>query len=109
MDMGFTKGTFTGTNAATQADIDGDGHVDLIIGNYFPDGARILDANANDVERMQDSMSRAYNGAGTRLFLWKGGSSGAEPTIQFEDTRWVLEGDDRGALREQVSHGWTLA
>src|SRR3954454_23425270 len=35
------------TNAATLADIDGDGHPDLIIGNFFPDGARILDARAN--------------------------------------------------------------
>ena len=29
------------TNAATLADIDGDGHTDLIIGNFFADGARI--------------------------------------------------------------------
>src|ERR1700749_4279900 len=35
------------TNAATQADLDGDGHTDLIVGNYFPDGARVLDANAS--------------------------------------------------------------
>ena len=32
------------SNSATQADLDGDGHVDLLIGNYFQDGARILDA-----------------------------------------------------------------
>src|SRR6185503_8248673 len=28
--------------AATQADFDGDGHIDLLVGNYFQDGARIL-------------------------------------------------------------------
>jgi hypothetical protein len=26
------------SNAATLADVDGDGHLDLIVGNYFPDG-----------------------------------------------------------------------
>src|SRR5689334_8990285 len=36
------------TNAATLADLDGDGHLDTIIGNYFQDGARILDAQATD-------------------------------------------------------------
>jgi hypothetical protein len=37
---------------ATQADLDGDGHVDLLIGNYFQDGARILDAKAGGTEVM---------------------------------------------------------
>ncbi|HYY55945.1 MAG TPA: VCBS repeat-containing protein, partial [Pyrinomonadaceae bacterium] len=50
------------TNAATLADLDGDGHLDLIIGNYFPDGARILDTHAGGREQMQHSMSRAFNG-----------------------------------------------
>lgn len=34
------------TSAATQADLDGDGHTDLIIGNYYRDGSHILDAEA---------------------------------------------------------------
>src|SRR5207237_10720415 len=62
------------TNAATLADLDGDGHVDLIIGHYFQDNARILDANAPGREQMQDSMSRAYNGGRHPLLLLKGGT-----------------------------------
>src|SRR6185436_13444993 len=34
------------SNCALQADLDGDGHVDLLIGAYFREGARILDPRA---------------------------------------------------------------
>src|SRR3979409_1480363 len=37
------------SNGAVQADLDGDGHVDLLIGNYFQDGGHILDADARGV------------------------------------------------------------
>ncbi|MDP7038726.1 MAG: VCBS repeat-containing protein, partial [Myxococcota bacterium] len=43
------------TMAATFADLDGDGHLDIVIGNYFQDNARILDAQATIVDEMQDS------------------------------------------------------
>src|SRR5439155_10915075 len=58
------------TNAATEADIDGDGHADLIIGNYFNDGAHILDEGGTGREEMQDSMSAALNGGHNRFLLW---------------------------------------
>jgi enediyne biosynthesis protein E4 len=89
------------TNAATQADVDGDGHVDLILGNYFPDGSRILDANADDAAQMQHSMSRAFNGGRNRFLLWKGAASGAVPTAKFEEVN--------PALADDLVCGWTLA
>jgi len=89
------------TNAATQADLDGDGHVDLIFGNYFPEGARILDAQATVPDEMQRSMSRAYNGGRNRLLRWIGAAAGARPTVRFEEAE--------GVLPERVARGWTLA
>jgi hypothetical protein len=70
------------TNAATLADIDGDGHADVVIGNFFPDGSRILDARSNIGDEMQDSMSRAQNGGHKHLLLWKPPASG---TPLFEE------------------------
>jgi len=89
------------TNAATLADLDGDGHEDLVAGNYFPDGARVLDASAPGDVTMQHSMSRAFNGGRNRLLLWTGGTSGADPAVAFREAP--------GVLSEQVAHGWTLA
>jgi len=87
------------TNAATLADIDGDGHTDLIIGNFFTDGARILDARATAGDQMQDSMSMAQNGGRKHLLLWKAPPSTS--TVQFEDAS--------SALDEQSAQGWALA
>lgn len=87
------------TNAATLADIDGDGHTDLIIGNFFADGARILDARSNIGDEVQDSMSLAQNGGGKHLFLWKAPGSGS--TVRFEEVT--------GALDAKTTQGWSLA
>lgn len=89
------------TNTAALTDLDGDGHLDLVIANYFPDGSRILDANATAGEYMQKSMSRALNGGRKHLLLWAGATSGAEPSVRFTEAQNVLSDD--------VNHGWTLA
>jgi hypothetical protein len=56
------------TNAATFSDLDGDGHNDLIIGNYFPDNSEILNVKATNIAPMQASMTRAYNGGTNHIF-----------------------------------------
>ena len=89
------------TNALTTADIDGDGHVDLIVANYFPDGATLLDPSSTSPFEMQNSMARAFNGGRKHLLLWDGATTGREPTVRFREARDVLPDD--------VSRGWTLA
>lgn len=89
------------TNAATFADLDGDGHADLVVGNYFQDDAKILHAaDKGPRQEMQDSMSRALNGGRDRLLLWKAASAGTKPSVQFVEAQ--------GVLSDEVSRGWTL-
>jgi hypothetical protein len=85
------------TNAATLADLDGDGRLDLVLGNYFGDGSRILDARATTAEEMQHSMTRAFNGGGVRLLRGEGAAA------HFR----VVEGAVEGG--RNVSRGWVLA
>ncbi|HEX4952499.1 MAG TPA: CRTAC1 family protein [Thermoanaerobaculia bacterium] len=89
------------SNAATRADFDGDGHIDLVIGNYFPEDSRIIDERATNRAYMQRSMSRAANGGKDRLLLWRSGRAGSEPEAQFQDVP--------GALPGRAEVGWTLA
>ncbi|MCI0459571.1 MAG: CRTAC1 family protein [Gemmataceae bacterium] len=89
------------TSAAVQGDFDGDGHVDLAFGNYFPDGANILDANATGAESVHDTMAKSFTGGYTHFFLWAGASHGSQPAVKYRHLEGVLD--------EAVSRGWTLA
>ncbi|MFD2467420.1 CRTAC1 family protein [Amycolatopsis silviterrae] len=83
------------TNAATIGDFDGDGHTDLVFGNYFPDGARVLDPTAHQSELvMNDSLSHAANGGTLRLFR----STGSGRFVEAPD-----------AFPPDVRTGWALA
>jgi hypothetical protein len=101
------------TNAVTQADLTGDGHMDLIIGNYFQDGATVLDEKSSKRVEMQESMSHAFNGGGDRFFLWTSPRLGAKNPNYFSEFPINLEDANGRTLdpREahQVLHGWTLA
>jgi len=85
------------TNTVTRADLDGDGHPDLVFGNYFPDDAHVLDPNWTGRAEMQHSMSRAANGGTNRIFLWDVDRSLEVPFIEavgslvgHDDTAWTL-------------------
>jgi hypothetical protein len=86
------------TNAAIQADVDGDGHVDLLFGNYFPEDAAVLDSTARSGGVMQRSMSRAFNGGRNRLFLSDRASGTASGYT-----------DHSSAFTSAMGAGWTLA
>ncbi|WP_316193030.1 CRTAC1 family protein [Bradyrhizobium sp. SZCCHNRI1029] len=86
------------TNAAMFADIDGDGHPDLMFGNYFRDGERVLDDGSTTEFQMQHSMSRAGNGGRNRLLLWQ---NAAAHTVAYRDAS--------DAFTPDMANGWTLA
>lgn len=89
------------TMAADVADLDGDGHLDLIVANYFKDGSDIFNPKATGKIEMQSSFSRAQNGGGERIFRWAGATQGEHPSVRF-----VEETD---ALPAEIRHGWAIA
>jgi len=101
---GPATGTYDGpkwnTNTVAVADFDGDGHDDIYVGNYFPDGPVIDDTVSGGVA-MNDSMSRAYNGGLDHILRWTGATPGAVPNATFAEAENVFE--------EHVSRGWVLA
>ena len=91
------------TNVANLADLDGDGHADIIIGNYFQDGAQIINANAPEPDEMQHSMSRAFNAGGTYFFLRQPATENDFLTPRFHQ----INGQD--ILDNRTNYAWTLA
>jgi enediyne biosynthesis protein E4 len=84
------------TNAGLAADLDGDGHADLVFGNYFPDGSVVL--GPAGPATMHASMSHASNGGSKPVLLWKSALAGPNPAVQFARV---------GAA--EMGTGWTLA
>lgn len=90
------------STAATFADLDGDGHLDFIVGNYFRDGSDIYNDKATEHVYMNDSFSHASNGGGIHIFRWTGATAGPNPTVKY------IEMTDE-ALPSGVDGGWVLA
>lgn len=84
------------------ADLDGSGHPDLIVGDYPPDGNRLLDrhATSDPAMQMQSSFSNAQNGGGTHILMWTGARGGNDPAVSYRD--------ESAAIPNAIRHGWTL-
>lgn len=90
------------STALNLGDLDGDNHLDIIVANYFPDGARVLDPQASEETRMQmqDGMGKARNAGVNRVLL-------THPTGQ-PDTRPELT-DASNGMPDDAARAWTLA
>lgn len=96
---GLTERWWTAT--AAFADVDGDGHQDIIVGNYYPDGAPITDADSDVPFEVNANFNRARNGGKNRIYLFAHASSGDPPAVSYRDAGDVFPGDGELA--------WTLA
>lgn len=97
----FPRGEVWMTTSATAADLDGDGHLDLIFTNYFKDGSDLYNPEGAGVVELPESFSHAANGGGERIFRWAGAARGREASVTYEEAR--------DALPEGVGGGWGLA
>jgi hypothetical protein len=67
------------TGSATTADLDGDGHLDLIFANYFKDGSDLYNPDGDGSISMPESFSHAANGGGERIYRWTSSTAGEIP------------------------------
>lgn len=93
-------GKYTGprwqTTAVAVEDFDGDGHADVVVGNYFPD-SDVLDPQGQDNVQMNDSMSRAWNAGGAHVLHCTAASA---KKVVFEE--------QKRAIPFKYATGWTL-
>jgi hypothetical protein len=84
------------TAASTLADVDGDGHADIVIGNYFRENDGIYDSTSQRTPELHQSLSNAPNGGVNRLYLWTGASGDrvrfreVKPFTELQARRWTL-------------------
>jgi len=72
------------TGSATTADLDGDGHLDLIFANYFKNGSDLYNPAGSGTVSMPESFSHAANGGGERIYRWKSATTGNDPNVNYE-------------------------
>src|SRR4029077_15817467 len=88
------------SSTAAAADLDGNGHLDLIVGNYLPDGSRMFDENAQGFETLHDSLARSGNGGGLRFFRFVSATSGQHPMVPFDQ--------QKDSIAEELTPAWRM-
>jgi len=96
---GVYNGPQWNTNAVAVDDLDGDGHVDVYVGNYFPHSP-VLDDRVDAGVELNQSMSNALNGGQDYLLRFISGSAGPSPAVAFETVE--------NAVPDDASRGWAL-
>src|SRR5262249_18041461 len=89
------------TGSATLADLDGDGHLELVVANYMADGSALLDPAATTPIEMPASFTRAYNGGGVHIFRCLPKDADAARTVACTEVVDALPGG--------LPKGWGLA
>ncbi|WP_280381539.1 CRTAC1 family protein [Nocardia wallacei] len=88
------------TLASSVADFDGDGNLDIFIGNYFPD-SDFIGATGEHSLTLNESFSKATNAGGAHLLSLQRSTGGTEPNAEFRE---VFD-----AFPEHAKNGWTIA
>ena len=89
------------TGSATTADLDGDGHLELIVVNYLADGSALLDPQAKTPIFMPASLTRAFNGGGIHIYRCMPKDAEGRRTVGCTE---VVD-----ALPPDLPKGWGLA
>lgn len=86
------------TDAMTISDLTGNAHLDIIVGNYFPNGSHVL--GPGPAVDMQRGMSDATNGGKLEVLQWTSGNGGNHPWVRYRIVPNAVPAKD--------SYGWCL-
>src|SRR5258707_10765918 len=100
-DIGVTGVQTCALPISTFADLDGSGHLELILANYFEDGSDILNTAGTEHVYLPNSLSTADNGGGPRIYRCLPKIEGTEKTVGCTQVF--------NALPQGLMKGWGLA